>query len=398
MKSSLSTSQTTQSIDSKSCQSHEMAQSLTPAPSTHLVESPPRDSAQSQAGEAGAEEGEKKHREMSKSSRDGRVQRGRRHEKQAEVSEGQDKPLSGVQSLTTPKVEGLPTPSTSDPTHHLQSSSSTSSSIVEGNEQGHPHITKEKHLMKGQLGGKGRQHSSESLTLSSELSSPSDGEFSPTKPVRQVLRVGVADQDGDKSAKSAKGKKSNAKKHSKKKRKGKGKTEQSMVAEENGVDSSSPEMGRAQKGVQGEDGGRRKEGEKKAQGGRSGLRGRKEEGWSKGEPLKIQKAALKRIRYDSLTTSSDEERGAEPFHLSRVEELVEPPPEEEEEKRERKGLRGGEGEGESKERLRKKLEQIIISKKPPAMFETPATDPVFHQVREGGREGEREGEEEGGEI
>lgn len=222
---------------------------------------------------------------------------------------------------------------------------------------------------------KKRQHSTESFTLSSELSSFSDGELSPTKhiaPVEGSMRS-IWNDNSD-TGKSEKNKKEGRKKN-KKKRKGRGKSEQ-KDAVVNDVDSaqsgSSPEVGSSVLGTMQErgtkEGGKKKDrgGEKRKEGGRMF------EPMKKGSPMKAKKASTLRIRFDSLTTSSDEERVIDSPCLSRVEEVAEPLAED--------GREVGEGERESKERLRQRLEHKILSKKPPAMFETPATEPLFHQV------------------
>ena len=131
--------------------------------------------------------------------------------------------------------------------------------------------------------------------------------------------------------------------------------------------SSSPEVGRSELGTtdKKEGGKKKKKGEKKKEGHKV------EQVKKKGDSMKTKKASIQRLRFDSLTTSSDEERGIDSPHLSRVEEVAEPLPERGEvEKKE-----------ESEERLRQRLERKVLSKKPPAMFVTPATEPLFHQVQ-----------------
>lgn len=222
---------------------------------------------------------------------------------------------------------------------------------------------------------KNRQHSTESFTLSSELSSFSDGELSPTKliaPVEGSMRS--IQNDNSVTGKGEKNKKEGRKKN-KKKRKGRGKSEQKYTVV-NDVDSiqsgSSPEVGSSVLGTK-QEGGMKEGGKKKDQGGEKRKEGgRMFEPMKKGAPMKAKKASTMRIRFDSLTTSSDEERVIDSPCLSRVEEVAEPLPED--------GKEVGESEKESKERLRQRLEHKILSKKPPAMFETPATEPLFHQV------------------
>ena len=126
----------------------------------------------------------------------------------------------------------------------------------------------------------------------------------------------------------------------------------------------SPELGRAELGAkqerEGEEGDVKKVESKKKDGGR-----RTEKSKKKKDGARKKKVPAMRVRLDSLTTSSDEERGIDSPRLFRVEEVVEP-------LQERKT--------ESEEKLRQRLERKIISKKPPALFETPATEPLFHKV------------------
>lgn len=218
--------------------------------------------------------------------------------------------------------------------------------------------------------GKKRQHNTESLALSSELSSFSEGELSPTKPIGPTIPgEGSTRSSTSDTSKGEKSKKEGRKKN-KKKRKGRGKSEQkdAGVNDADGVQyGSSPEVDRSMLGMKQErEGGKKKDrgGEKRKEG------GRKLEPMKKGAPMKAKKASIMRIRFDSLTTSSDEERVIDSPRLSRVEEVAEPLAEDEKKENER----------ESKERLRQRLEHKILSKKPPAMFETPATEPLFHQV------------------
>ena len=208
-----------------------------------------------------------------------------------------------------------------------------------------------------------RQHSTESLTLSSSYS---DGEISPTKPIRQVITGGdlmVNNHDGDLDTEN---KKEGATKKNKRKRKGRGGKGQKDGTQSVDSTGSSPEVGRAELGARDKkEGGKKKDrkGEKRKEGSHKMKK--------KGDSVKAKKASIQRIRFDSLTTSSDEERGIDSPRLSRVEEVVEPLPEREEVERK----------GESEERLRQRLEHKILSKKPPAMFMTPATEPLFHQVQ-----------------
>ena len=196
---------------------------------------------------------------------------------------------------------------------------------------------------------KGMNHSTESLTLSSEQSIFSEGELSPTKPTRLVMEISPCMTNSQTRISS----KSEKKKSKKKRKGGAGKGEQKEVAE---APDSSPEVGRVDLAVSQERGGGKKS------------KGRKrKDGVRKTEQAKkiAKKTSIARIRLDSLTASSDEERGIDSPRLSQVEEVVEPLPE-----------RGEE----SKERLRLRLEHKILSKKPPTMFETPATEPLFHKV------------------
>lgn len=202
-----------------------------------------------------------------------------------------------------------------------------------------------------------RQHSTESFTLSSSLS---EGEISPTKPIRQVMagrdsmaNIGMGTEEN---------KEASATKKSKRKRKGRG----GKGGQKDGIQSmdSSPEVGRTELGTRDKkEEGKKKKGERKKEGGHKVDQVKK-----KGDSVKAKK---QRIRFDSLTTSSDEERGIDSPRLSRVEEVVEPLPEREEVERKE----------ESKERLRQRLEHKVLSKKPPALFVTPATEPLFHQVQ-----------------
>lgn len=84
---------------------------------------------------------------------------------------------------------------------------------------------------------------------------------------------------------------------------------------------------------------------------------------------------LERIRNDSLTTSSDEEHcltasGTEGlFDSLSVSDIVLPCQESEEESLDT-------------DKIKTRLQRIIMLKKPPAQFVTPATSPVFHEVCE----------------
>ncbi len=104
-------------------------------------------------------------------------------------------------------------------------------------------------------------------------------------------------------------------------------------------------------GKKGADGKRSKKSKKKKKEGRGETEG------------KGARRAVHRTRSDSYTTSSDEERWLEG-------------------RREAGRRDGGEGrEAVDEEQVKAKLERRIQSRKPPSLFETPATDPIFHQVR-----------------
>lgn len=76
-----------------------------------------------------------------------------------------------------------------------------------------------------------------------------------------------------------------------------------------------------------------------------------------------ERRVLQRTRSDSYTTSSDEERWLEGWRAG-------------------SGREGEEGrEVANEEQVKAKLQRRIESRKPPALFETPATDPIFHQVK-----------------
>lgn len=206
----------------------------------------------------------------------------------------------------------------------------------------------------------GRHHTSGSFTLSSELSSFSEGEISPTKPVGPA--VGLESAVSNRISSSSNRNDEDKKTKSKRKRKNRGAKsgQQDEVSETQKSADSSPELGRTEFGAKEEEKGEeaRKVGTKKKEGGTKSKKKKKGD-------AKKKKPPFMRIRFDSLTTSSDEERGIDSPRLSRVEEVAEPLPE---------------GKEESKERLRQRLEHKILSKKPPAMFETPATEPLFHKV------------------
>ena len=200
-----------------------------------------------------------------------------------------------------------------------------------------------------------RHHTSGSFTLSSELSSFSEGEISPTKPVGPAvgLESAVSNRIGSSSNRNDEEKKTKSKR--KRKNRGAKSGQQDEVSETQKSADSSPELG-AKEEDKGEEA--RKVGTKKKEGGTKSKKKKKGD-------AKKKKPPFMRIRFDSLTTSSDEERGIDSPRLSRVEEVAEPLPE---------------GKEESEERLRQRLEHKILSKKPPAMFETPATEPLFHKV------------------
>ena len=206
---------------------------------------------------------------------------------------------------------------------------------------------------------RGRNHRTESFTLSSELSSFSEGELSPTKLPRSGAACSPFTVTGN-SDKADENKKTGTKKNRKKRKSRGGKgglTGSAQVTD----DISSPETARAELAAKQ---GRKEEGKKKKKKGEK----RKEGGQSNNNIAK--KSSKMRMRLDSLTTSSDEERVIDSPRLSRVEEVVEPLPV----KDERKVV------GETGERLRQRLEHKILSKKPPSTFETPATEPLFHKV------------------
>ena len=197
------------------------------------------------------------------------------------------------------------------------------------------------------------QNGHQSFALSSELSSFSEGEILPSKSISgETAEL----SSGDKKT-------SGPKKKRKRKSKGTG-----LPQAQKGVDSS-PEMGRAEFGAEKEKAKEREEieedrksigTENKDRGGRKTDKSKK-----KKDGVKKKKIPVMRLRLDSLTTSSDEERGIDSSHLSQVEEVAELLPEKT---------------AESEERLRQRLEHKILSKKPPALFETPSTESLFHKV------------------
>lgn len=77
---------------------------------------------------------------------------------------------------------------------------------------------------------------------------------------------------------------------------------------------------------------------------------------------------MQRIRNDSWNTSSDEENSLTPLTESSSETAF---PE----------LAGEKGEAVDTEKVKADLQKRILSKKPPAQFETPATAPIYHEVR-----------------
>lgn len=189
-----------------------------------------------------------------------------------------------------------------------------------------------------------RQRSSDSLTLSSSYS---EGEATssegPTPSTAQGSGPGQARAPGAAKPPSS-GKKSG--KHSKKSKKGKKKDQQAQ-------------------GKGGEKGGHQR------------------------SPASQRRRAhvLQRIRQDSLNTSSDEENSLTPL-VDLPSPLLDPTfPVAGEVAGAGAGLVGGaspvkEGvEVWDQERVRGDLQRRILSKKPPAHFETPATDPIFHEVQ-----------------
>ena len=206
----------------------------------------------------------------------------------------------------------------------------------------------------------GRHHTSGSFTLSSELSSFSEGETSPTKTVGPAIESALGHCIASVSNKSGDDKKTKIKRKRQNRGGAKGGRQDEASEAQKHADSS-PELGRAEFLAKNEEEAgevvRRVETKKKE----GGVKSKKKK---KGESKKKKPSSM-RIRCDSLTTSSDEERGVDSPCLSRVEEVAEPLPESKEE---------------NKERLRQRLEHKILSKKPPAMFDTPATEPLFHKV------------------
>lgn len=219
--------------------------------------------------------------------------------------------------------------------------------------------------MQQQTAQRGQYHRTDSLTLSSELSSFSEGELSPTKLPRSVTGAS-SPMPTEKNDEGEETNKSGTKKSRKKRKSRGGKSGQGNVSERTQVtdDISSPETVRAElaakQGRKEEGKKKKKKGDKKKEGGQS----------TKKSNSTAKKCSSMRIRLDSLTTSSDEERLVDSPRLSRVEEVLEPPPA----KDDLKEI------GESEERLRQRLEHKILSKKPPSTFETPATEPLFHRV------------------
>ena len=86
---------------------------------------------------------------------------------------------------------------------------------------------------------------------------------------------------------------------------------------------------------------------------------------------------LQRIRSDSLNTSSDEEHSL----TSSITNTTSP------DSVVNMGTSGDQSDGKGNkivqdtEKMKVYLQKRILSKKPPAPFETPATDPIFHEVR-----------------
>lgn len=208
-----------------------------------------------------------------------------------------------------------------------------------------------------------RHHTTDSITLS-EFSSFSEGEALPDTPLSTTEQT-VIDPAVSISSRNDEEKKNDGSKKAKRKRKNGGAKENqaSQVANVQASMDSSPELGRAEFGTtkSREDGGEVKKNEKKRSERGASSKSKKKK---KGDSKKRKKPAL-RIRCDSLTTSSDEDRGLDSPQLNRVDEMVETSPEKKEE---------------SEERLRQWLEYRIMAKKPPATFETPATEPLYHKV------------------
>ena len=170
-----------------------------------------------------------------------------------------------------------------------------------------------------------RLKSSDSFTPSSELSSPSEGEAPPESGDLNTSASTKLPPSG------GKGKKSSAKKHQKKLKKGKKSTD------------------------------------KGKQSGRGNQNDNKESSSKK-------RLQFQRARSDSYTTSSDEEHISEMTkRVSCKAELQEAPRSVAVSLVEEGGMMDG-------EKLRLQLQYKIESRKPPFVFETPATDPIFHQV------------------
>ena len=274
----------------------------------------------------------------------------------AEVNAGHTGCVQDVRLCDVESFEDSPTTSSDSV---LQSSSNNSIQFEI------PTVTDSKALTDTpQVGQGGRHHTTESFTLSSEQqSSYSEGELSPTKPISPPTGMESALSHRSDASIADEGRKTGSKK-SKRKRKsrgGKNGQEGEVSVSQQTVDSS-PELGITLFATKEDTTKAEEEGVKKAERKKKGD-GVKSKKKKKGDAKKKKTPAM-RIRLDSLTTSSDEERGIDSPRLSRVEEMVEPLPEKEE----------------CEERLRQRLEHKIISKKPPAMFETPATDPLFHKV------------------
>ena len=236
--------------------------------------------------------------------------------------------------------------------HHNTESQSSSNSSIHSERVSNSHIVLDDVPLEVQ--DIRRHHNTESFTLSSELSSFSEGEISPTKPIGAVAEIGLTLQlTTNETIVSGEGERiKTVTKRNKKKRKGKRGKDKDVVTE-------SMQGLKGNQEIETTHLGKKQEVEKK-----KGKNCRKTEKSRKKKANSNKKPSVVRKRLDSLTTSSDEERVFDSPRLSRVVELVE----------ERKV------EGESEERLRQRLEHKIISKKPPAMFETPATEPLFHKV------------------
>ena len=281
----------------------------------------------------------------------------KRHQKttdktNGEMSDIEKKDSSGVTMETTVPVEGAKNALLLDVESLDKSPSASSDSALQSSScssiQSEPPANADNTVTQQTAVGR-RNHTSGSFTVSSEMSSFSEGETSPTK---SVPVAGIEYEE----------KKTKIKRKRKNRGAKSGLQDEALEAQKN--QDSSPELGRAEFGA-------KKEEEKEGEGARK-FETKKKEGGAKSKKKKKGDAKKKkptsmRIRLDSLTTSSDEERGVDSPCLSRVEEVTEPVPESKEE---------------SQERLRQRLEHKILSKKPPAMFDTPATEPLFHKVCE----------------